>query len=217
MSNEPSAQNERGPMRATCLVCTLKHSPEESNSEALAQVVLGALREESVQTDVIRLADHRIDFGVVSEPVSDGDEWPGIRARILASEILIMAIPTWLGQPSSVSKVALERMDAMLSETRDDGKTPIAYNRVAGVVVLGNEDGAHHVIAETNAALNDIGYSMPGQNWTHWNKGPGPGEEEWLTTEQRDWSISTGKACASNVLAMARALQASPIPPPPED
>jgi len=203
------------PMRATCLVCTLKRSPQESNSESLAQVVLGALRDEGVETDVIRLADHQIDFGVVSEAISDGDEWPAIRERILASEILLMAIPTWLGQPSSVAKVALERMDAFLSETRDDGKTPIAYNRVAGVVVVGNEDGAHHVIGETNGALNDIGYSVPGQNWTYWNKGPGPGEEEWLTTEEREWTISTGMACASNLLAMARALQRSPIPPPP--
>jgi len=64
-------------MRATCLVCTLKRSPEESNSEALAQVVLDALREEGVETDVIRLADHQIDFGVVSEAVTEGDEWPG--------------------------------------------------------------------------------------------------------------------------------------------
>ena len=202
-------------MRATCLVCTLKRSPEPSNAEGLAQVVLGFLRDEGVKTDVIRLADHRIDFGVVSEAVSHGDEWPAIRERILAAEILVMAIPTWLGQPSSVSKVALERMDAFLSETREDGETPIAYNRVAGVVCVGNEDGAHHVISETNGALCDIGYSVPGQNWTYWNKGPGPGDEEWLTTEERDWSISTGKACASNLLAMARALQASPIPPPP--
>ena len=37
---------------------------------------------------------------------------------------------------------ALERMDSFLSETRDDGETPIAYNRVAGMVVVGNEDGA---------------------------------------------------------------------------
>ena len=202
-------------MRATCLVCTLKRSPQQSNSEALAQVVLGELRAEGVDTDVIRLADHQIDFGVVSEAISDGDEWPAIRGRILASEILVMAIPTWLGQPSSVSKIAIERMDAFLSETYDDAKTPIAYNRVAGVVVVGNEDGAHHVIAETNGALGDIGYSVPGQNWTYWNKGPGPGEEEWLTTDEREWSISTGKACASNLLAMARALQASPIPAPP--
>ena len=201
-------------MRALCLVCTLKRSPEQSNSEALAEVVLGTLREEGVETDVIRLADHQVDFGVVSEAISDVDEWPVIRDRILAAEILIMAVPTWLGQPASVAKVALERMDAFLSETDDDG-TPIAYNRVAGVVVVGNEDGAHHVIGEVNGALNDIGYSLPGQNWTYWNKGPGPGEEEWLTTEKREWSITTGKTCASNLLAMARALAASPIPAPP--
>jgi len=202
-------------LRATCLVCSLKRSPEASNSEALAEVVLGALREEGVETDVVRLADHRIEFGVASEALSGDDEWPVIRERILAADILVVAIPTWLGGPSSVSRVALERMDAFLSETREDGRTPVAYNRVAGVVCVGNEDGAHHVIAETNGALNDIGYSLPGQNWTYWNKGPGPGEEEWLTTEEREWSISTGKAAASNLLAMARALAASPIPPPP--
>jgi multimeric flavodoxin WrbA len=202
-------------MRATCLVCTLKPSPEESNSESLAQVVLDALRDEGVETDVIRLVDHQIDFGVVSEALSDGDEWPAIRERILASEILVIATPTWFGQPSSVSKVALERMNAFLSETHDDGETPIAYNRVAGVVVVGNEDGAHHVIGETNIALNDIGYTAPGQNWTYWNKGPGPGDEDWLSTDEREWTITTGQACARNLLAVARALQEHPIPPPP--
>ena len=202
-------------MKAICLNCTLKPSPEESSTASLADVVMSVLREEGVQTDEIRLVDHRIDPGVISEAVAEGDEWPAIRERILAAEILLVATPTWMGQPSSVSKRALERMDAFLSETRDDGETPIAYNRVAGVVVVGNEDGAHHVIGETNGALNDIGYSVPGQNWTYWNKGPGPGEEEWLTTEEREWTISTGMACASNLLAMARALQRSPIPPPP--
>jgi multimeric flavodoxin WrbA len=201
-------------MHATCLVCTLKRSPEPSNSESLAEVVLDALRGEGVSTDVIRLADHRIDPGVVSEAVAEGDEWPEIRERIVAAEILIFALPTWLGQPSSVAKRALERMDAMLSETRDDG-TPVAYNRVAGVVVVGNEDGAHHCIAEVNGALNDIGYTLPGQNWTYWNKGPGPGQEEWLNTEDRERSISTGRTAAQNLLAAARALERSPIPAPP--
>ena len=46
----------------------------------------------------------------------------------------------------------------MLSETDDQGR-PVAYNRVAGVVVTGNEDGAHHVISEISGALADIGYT----------------------------------------------------------
>lgn len=132
--------NARRAMRATAWSAPLSAHRRESNSESLAQVVLSALRDEGVQTDVIRLAGHQIDFGVVSEALSGGDEWPAIRERILASEILLMAIPTWLGQPSIVSKVTLPRMDAFLVETREDGATPVAYNRVAGVVVVGNED-----------------------------------------------------------------------------
>jgi multimeric flavodoxin WrbA len=201
-------------MKALTLNCTLKRSPEESNTGSLAGVVEEALRGHGVETDQIRLADHVVEPGVVSEAVTEADEWPAIRERILAADILIVATPTWLGQPSSVAKRALERMDAMLSETRDDG-TPVAYNRVAGVVVTGNEDGAHHVIAEVSQALNDIGYTCPGQNWTYWNKGPGPGDEEWLTTSERDWTISTGKTAAQNLVAVAKGLQASPIPAPP--
>jgi multimeric flavodoxin WrbA len=201
-------------MRAICLNCTLKRSPEPSSAASLSEVVMSALREEGVETDEIRLADHRIDPGVVSEAVSDRDEWPAIRERILAAEILVVATPTWLGQPSSLSKRALERMDAFLSETREDGATPIAYNRVAGVVVVGNEDGAHHCISEISGALIDIGYTVPAQAWTYWNKGPGPGDEEWLTTDEREWSIMTGKTAAQNLLAVARALQAHPLPPP---
>ena len=200
-------------MRAVCLNCTLKPSPEPSSTASLAGVVLAALREQGVETDEIRLVDHQIDPGVVSEPVTEGDEWPAIRERILAAEILLVATPTWLGQPSSVSKRALERMDAFLSETRDDG-TPVAYSRVAGVVVVGNEDGAHHCIAEITGALIDIGYTIPAQAWTYWNKGPGPGEETWLTTSEREWSTTTGQTAASNLLAVARALIAHPLPAP---
>jgi multimeric flavodoxin WrbA len=202
-------------MRAICLNCTLKRSPDPSNTESLAEVVLAALRAEGVKTDTVRLVDHTIEPGVVSEAVTEKDEWPAIRERILAADILVVATPTWLGQISSVAKRALERMDAFLSETREDGETPVAYNRVAGVVVTGNEDGAHHCISEISGALIDIGYTIPGQSWTYWNKGPGPGEEEWLNTTERDWSIKTGKTAAQNLLAAARALQTAPIPPPP--
>jgi multimeric flavodoxin WrbA len=198
-------------MRAVCLNGTLKRSPSDSNTEALARIVLAALEREDVDTQLVRLVDHDIHPGVSSDE-GDGDEWPAIRQRIVSSEILVMATPTWLGQPSSVIKRALERMDAMLSETDDEGR-PIAYNRVAGCVVTGNEDGAHHVINEINGALVDIGFTVPGQSWTYWNKGPGPGPSYLETDEGHDWSRSTGEAAAANLLAVARALRAAPIPP----
>ena len=160
-------------MKATCLVCTLKRSPEESNSEALAQVVLDALRdEESRPTSSPRRPPDRL--GVVSEAVTDGDEWPGIRDRILASEILVMAIPTWLGQPSSVFE-GRARADGRLPVGDTPGRQDAGRLQPRGprIVVVGNEDGAHHVDRGSDAALNDIGYSMPGQ-MDLLEQGPGP-------------------------------------------
>jgi multimeric flavodoxin WrbA len=200
-------------VHAAVLNCTLKASPEPSSTEALARVVMTALEERGVTTDLVRLADFDIAPGVVSEPVREGDEWPAIRARILAADILVIATPTWLGQPSSISKRALERMDAFLSESKDDGR-PIAYDKVAGFVVTGNEDGAHHVIAELAQAVIDLGYTVPGHSWTYWNKGPGPGDEVYLTTDEREWTDRTGRTAALNLLAVAEALAARPLPPP---
>ena len=200
-------------MKALVLNCTLKPSPAVSNTEALARVVIQRLEAEGVETEEIRLVDLEIKPGVSSDE-GPGDDWPGVRERILASEVLVFASPTWLGRPSSVAQRALERMDALLSETDDEGR-PVAYNRVAGVVVTGNEDGAHHVISEVAGALVDIGYTIPGQAWTYWNRGPGPGDSYLDTDEGKDWSHSTGRAAASNLAAAARALAERPIPAPP--
>jgi len=111
---------------------------------------------------MVRLADYDIAPGVVSEAVREGDEWPQIHAKILAADILILATPTWIGQPSSIIKRALERMDALLSETDAEG-VPVAYNKVAGFVVTGNEDGAHHVIAEMAQGAIDYGFTVRGR------------------------------------------------------
>ena len=80
--------------------------------------------------------------------------------------------------------------------------------------MTGNEDGAHHCIAEIAGALVDLGYTVPGQSWTYWNKGPGPGDEEYLTTSEREWSDQTGVTAAQNLHAVATALAASGLPGP---
>jgi multimeric flavodoxin WrbA len=200
-------------MKALVLNCTLKASPSRSNTEALADVVVEALEKEGVEITRVRLADHAILPGVSSDEGA-GDDWPGIHEKLLGSEILVVATPTWVGRPSSIAQRMLERMDAMLSET-DDEDRPVAYNKVAGVVVTGNEDGAHHVISEISGGLADIGYTIPGQAWTYWNKGPGPGPSYSETDEGHDWSAKTGRAMASNLVAVAKALAASPVPAPP--
>lgn len=200
-------------MKAVILNCTLKRSPEASSTEILAKVVVDALAGHGVTSDVIRVVDHDVLPGVSTDE-GPGDGWPAIHDQILAAEILVLATPTWVGQPSSVAKRVIERMDAMLSETDEDGR-PVAFNRVAGFVVTGNEDGAHHVIAELAQAVSDIGFTVPGQAFTYWNMGPGPGPDYSETEHGHDYSEKTGRAAASNLFAAARALAANPIPAPP--
>ena len=197
-------------MRALIINCTLKPSPQPSNTEALARVVAEAMESDGVTVEWVRAVDHDIKPGVEND-MGPGDAWPAIREKVLNSEILVIATPTWVGKPSSVAQRVIERMDALISETDDDGR-PVAYNRVAGVVNTGNEDGAHHVIAEVTSALADIGYTIPGQAWTYWNKGPGPGPSYTETDEGHEWSDSTGRAAAGNLVAVARALKANPMP-----
>ena len=59
---------------------------------------MSALRDEGVETER-DLVNHQIEPGVVSEAVVEGDEWPAIRERILAAEILVVATPTCSGSP----------------------------------------------------------------------------------------------------------------------
>ncbi|CAM5730114.1 hypothetical protein SHIRM173S_10870 [Streptomyces hirsutus] len=95
-------------------------------------MVAERLSEHEVEVDFVRAVDLHLVPGVVTDG-GDGDEWPRAHAKLLESEILIIASPTWLGRPSSVAQRVLERMNAMMSET-DDENRPVAYNRVAGVV-----------------------------------------------------------------------------------
>ncbi|CAL9346706.1 MULTISPECIES: flavodoxin family protein [unclassified Streptomyces] len=200
-------------MRALVINCTLKPSPQPSNTEALAATVIAALKGHGAEVDVVRAVDLNLKPGVETD-MGDGDDWPAVHDKLLAAQILIIASPTWLGRPSSVAQRVLERMDAMLSET-DDEDRPVAYNRVAGVLVTGNEDGAHHVISEISGGLADIGYTIPGQAWTYWHLGPGPGPDFLDDERGHDWSVSTGRAMASNLVHAARALGAMPLPAPP--
>jgi multimeric flavodoxin WrbA len=200
-------------VRALVINCTLKPSPAPSNTDALARVLVDALCSRAVEVDVVRAVDHDIRPGVSSDE-GPGDEWPDIRRKLLDSAIVVLATPTWLGQPSSVAKRVLERMDAFISET-DAAGVPVAYNRAGGVVVTGNEDGAHHVIAEISSALIDIGFTVPGQAWTYWNMGPGPGPSYTETDHRHEWSEKTARAMASNLVATAAALEANPVPAPP--
>lgn len=136
------------PLKALALNCTLKSSAatEASSTDKLLSLIAAEFEKHRVDTETVRLADHNVKPGVTSDE-GEGDEWPDIRKKILDANILLIGTPIWLGQPSSVCKRALERMDAFLDETDEKGRM-VSYGKIAVVAVVGNEDGAHHVSAE---------------------------------------------------------------------
>ncbi|GAB6858719.1 flavodoxin family protein [Microbacterium xylanilyticum] len=154
-------------LTALLINCTLKPAPEASSSEVLGRQVLDALAGRGVAVDELRAVDHDTRPGVQAD-MGEGDAWPGIRQRILDADILVLATPTWLGQPSSVAQRVLERLDAELGETDELGR-PSLFDRVALAVVVGNEDGAHHIAAILFQALNDAGFTVPAQGSVYWN------------------------------------------------
>lgn len=156
-------------LKALAINCTLKstgRSVDPSSTDRLLQEVLAALARHDVEGEIVRAADHDILPGVTSDE-GPGDAWPALRRKILDADILVLGTPIWLGQPSSLCKRVLERMDAFLGESDEAGRM-ISFDRVATVAVVGNEDGAHHVSAELFQALNDVGFTIPAGGLTYW-------------------------------------------------
>ncbi|WP_255951808.1 flavodoxin family protein [Streptomyces odontomachi] len=199
-------------MRALVINCTLKPSPQACATEALTDTVITALQGHGVDVGVVRAVDLSLEPGVGTDR-GDGGDWPAVHAGLTAARILVIASPIWLGRPSSVARRVLERMDAMRGESDGEGR-PVAFNRVAGVLVTGHESAAHHVVSEISGALGDIGYTIPGQAWAYGHLRPGHGRDR-LDERGQGWSVSTGRAMASNLVHAARALAERPVPAPP--
>lgn len=155
-------------LTAVAINCTLKRcSDPPSSTDRMIGVIAEALSKHDVKlSETIRIAEHNVLPGVTSDEGA-GDDWPDIRRRILSADLLIFGTPIWLGQPSSIAKRVLERMDAFFSEMDERGRTP-AFGKVAVVGIVGNEDGAHHVTAELFQALNDVGWTLPAMASCYW-------------------------------------------------
>lgn len=198
-------------MKALILNCTLKAKPEQSSTELLADVLIKELEKLEVDTEMIRMSDYNVMPGVSSDE-GGGDEWPSIHDKITNAEILVMASPTWVGRMSSMAQKAIERMDALLSEQNDDG-TPVAYNRVAGFLSTGNEDGAKHTIGEMAACLIDIGFTVPGQAYSFFNNGSAMGDDYKDSKNQKakENAEQNAKNMAHILVQAANALQRNRI------
>lgn len=196
-------------LSALAINCTLKTSPQQSSCDLLLTQAQRELEKLGVTCEQLRAVDFDIKPGVTSDE-GPGDDWPMIRQKVLAADILLLGTPIWLGHPSSVCQRILERLDAFLGET-DDQQRMVSYGRVACVAVVGNEDGAHHVVAELYQGLNDVGFTIPANGCTYW-VGEAMGSTDYKDAGPREKTANTNAMLARNAVHLAKLLKQSGYP-----
>jgi multimeric flavodoxin WrbA len=174
----PAPERHYDDLRALFINCTLKRSPEVSNTQGLIDVSRGIMQKHGVAVDVLRAVDLDIATGVWPDMTEHGaatDVWPEIFPQVMAADILVLAGPIWLGDNSSVTKLVIERLYGNSSMLNSSGQYAY-YGRVGGCLITGNEDGVKHCAMNILYSLQHLGYVIPPQADAGWigEAGPGP-------------------------------------------
>jgi multimeric flavodoxin WrbA len=199
-------------LRALFINCTLKRSPETSNTEGLVEVSSKIMTKHGVQVDVVRAIDHDIATGVWPDMTEHGweaDAWPAIQEQVMAADILVIAGPIWLGDNSSVTKQVIERLYGNSSILNPAGQYAY-YGRVGGCLITGNEDGVKHCAMNILYSLQHLGYTVPPQADAGWigEAGPGPSYlDEGSGGPDNDFTNRNTTFMTWNLLHLARMLK----------
>jgi len=199
-------------LRALFVNCTLKRSPEVSNTQGLMDISIEIMRRNGVTVDCIRAVDHEIAIGVwpdMTEHGAERDEWPAIYERVMAADILVIGTPIWLGEKSSVATHLIERLYGNSHLLNEQGQWAY-YGRVGGCIVTGNEDGIKHCAMNTLYSLQHLGYTIPPQADSGWigEAGPGPSYlDEGSGGRENDFTNRNTTFAAWNLMHMARILK----------
>ncbi len=199
-------------LRALFINCTLKRSPEVSNTQGLADIAIEIMRRQGVQVDVVRAVDHDIATGVWPDMTEHGwerDDWPAIFDQVMAADILVLCMPIWLGEKSSVCTQVIERLYGNSHLLNAEGQYAY-YGRVGGCLITGNEDGVKHCAMNVLYSLQHLGYVIPPQAEAGWiaEAGPGPSYlDPGSGGPENDFTNRNTTFMAWNLLHVARMLK----------
>ena len=174
-----AAEPDFSDLTALFVNCTLKRSPETSNTQGLMDSSIRLMREHGVSVESIRFVDHDVATGVYPDMREYGwqyDAWPEeIWPKVEDADILVIGGPIWLGDNSSVTKRLIERLYAMSGEQNAKGQY-VFYGKVGGAIITGNEDGIKHCAMDILYSLQHIGFTIPPAADAGWigEAGPGP-------------------------------------------
>ena len=210
--NSTDMDTDFSDLSALYINCTLKRSPEPSNTQGLMDLSIGVMEKNGVSVDSIRAIDHDIATGVwddMTEHGWDKDEWPEILPKVMAADILVIGTPIWLGEKSSVCTKIIERLYGHSSVLNDAGQYAY-YGRVGGCLVTGNEDGIKHCAMNVLYSLQHLGYSIPPQADAGWigEAGPGPSYlDEGSGGPENDFTNRNTTFATWNLMHLAKLLK----------
>lgn len=197
-------------IKALYLNTSLKTGEETSNTEALMQKSMDILKNEGVETELLRIADYNIIPGM-SPDMGDDDEWPQIFSKIIDSDIVVIGTPIWNGHKSSLSTIVMERIYAQSSETSDNGQSKY-YNKVFGTVVTGNEDGAKEAGGSILSRMANLGFTIPPNTNAYWVGEAGPGPSYIEAGQENEFTKNQIRMMSYNLIHFARLFKENPIP-----
>jgi multimeric flavodoxin WrbA len=199
-------------LSAVFINCTLKRSPELSNTAGLAARSIEIMERNGVAVETIRAVDLPIATGVWPDMTEHGweeDAWPAIFERVLAADILVLLSPIWLGEKSSVCTRVIERLYGNSHLLNEHGQYAY-YGRVGGCIITGNEDGAKHCAMNILYSLQHLGFTIPPQADSGWlgEAGPGPSYlDPGSGGPENDFTNRNTTFLTWNLLHMARMLK----------
>jgi multimeric flavodoxin WrbA len=202
-------------MKALFINCTLKRSPDFSNTGALAEKAAEQLQRLGFETEIVRLNDYLVLTGNSSDE-GNGDEWPQLLKKIKACNVFVIATPIWMGHLASTSQKVIERLDAIFRDeslsSKENGQY-MPYNKVGGCLVTGNEDGAHSCAAQVLWAMQEVGFTIPPNVNAYW-VGKAGGEKDYVEAggERYRYTNKSLRYMTANLAWFARLLASHPIP-----
>jgi multimeric flavodoxin WrbA len=206
--------HDAGPLKVLTLNASLKHAVDRSNTGELAELVIRHIldRAPGSSFELIRLADLKLPVGL-SFREGAGDEWPGVVEKIKASDIVLFCTPIWWGGRSSLMQRVIERLDSLDEEYSASGRSAI-YNKVAGIVITGSEDGALSVMGSIMMVLTWMGFTLPPECAAYWVGEVGqPPSEDRAKRLVNEATAHMAQNLGRNLVYYAQLLKIHPLVP----
>ena len=201
------------PLRVLVLNGSLKHEPDVSNTHEVAEEVVKNIGTScQVHSEIIRLADQNVPVGLGFRE-SDDDDWPAIVGELKKADIVIFATPIWWGGRSSLMQRVIERLDSLDEEYHASGRSAL-YNKVAGIVVTGSEDGALSTMGTIMMVLTWMGFTLPPECAAYWVGEVGfPPHEDRGKRKMNKATRAMAANMARNLAYYAQLLKERPLEP----